>query len=977
MRQFLLIGSTLVFLFLVSPLQAQVLDDFNDGSISDWTVGETLIGGTTGEMTLETSGPANVHSAPWAVAAGKRGGQGGNDVQIWMRKTINTSAQSNFTLYISMKQVNFGAFEATDYMVFAYRPSAAAAYTSVTLTDDVNADYQPIMLNNLQGGTNAEVFMIFCSSANDEHWFVDDLSMATGPRLGSVSRDLPAVFKPGANTVTLTATPESGGGQLVVTETVPAGATPTAPTATAGVASLAGQVITWTVSPTTGPATLTYTFTSASATPLAFTGRYDAGNGWLGLPTGGDLNTYPVLGPLSIFDWHGDIGDAPAGTPTGNPSLAGSATFSAPTYTVNGAGADVWENRDRCHLVAKAVTGNFQLEGVVGWQNPAGGTNTWAKAGLMVRANINSPSPHSWVGVRDPDNVPGREVCFQWRDVYNGASGSNDANIRFRTAPALVRLVRFGNTVTGYVSSGTVPSTFWALVDTHTNPGLLDRQVAACLFVTSHQDDGGANAGDELVTGLFSNVTLTPIALDSAARDIQADNFVAGGLPVHVVISLGATGSATVTVRETVPAGWTVSNISNGGTVAAGVITWTGLTVSPTRSISYDIAAPAAAVTGNFTGTVTDATNVTVPVTGENSVRALGVKTVIYICNPGSAQYPTYDVNTLALIGPAGLQIGATRVPGLSYATLILNAADAAEARTFTQADGQLIFISQTITSADAHYHTADPLPIVNTESAIMDNDLTNGNDGSLRSEMYFSEGSGTTGAGTTFDMNLINVTHDITKLFTAGNLRVSNAIAPNGAQIGRMTTPFAVGPGITFLAQNPLDATEWSLAVAEQGATGFLTPGAGASPAPARRANLGLCENTMSSPTVNGAYLMQRTIQWAIGDAVNAGAPAPSAPSNLTAVNFGPGRIRLDWRDNSAAESGFIIERRTSGTATWQLVARVRFDTTNYTDTNLQPVVYFYRVRAYNPAGESANSNEANATGSGGLSVRRWSIYQ
>jgi hypothetical protein len=62
-------------------------------------------------------------------------------------------------------------------------------------------------------------------------------------------------------------------------------------------------------------------------------------------------------------------------------------------------------------------------------------------------------------------------------------------------------------------------------------------------------------------------------------------------------------------------------------------------------------------------------------------------------------------------------------------------------------------------------------------------------------------------------------------------------------------------------------------LGVAEQGATGFIPGGVGNDPAPARRVCLGYDARSMQSPTIDGIILLQRTIQWAMGDPVTAGA--------------------------------------------------------------------------------------------------------
>jgi hypothetical protein len=87
-----------------------------------------------------------------------------------------------------------------------------------------------------------------------------------------------------------------------------------------------------------------------------------------------------------------------------------------------------------------------------------------------------------------------------------------------------------------------------------------------------------------------------------------------------------------------------------------------------------------------------------------------------------------------------------------------------------------------------------------------------------------------------------------------------------------------------------------------------------------------------------------------------------PAAPSNLTAQIQGPRQIVLNWTDNSSNESGFYIDWSSDGGNTWTQIATVGANVTTYTDTCNTKKTYWYRVAAYNSAGESAWSNVASA---------------
>jgi len=89
-----------------------------------------------------------------------------------------------------------------------------------------------------------------------------------------------------------------------------------------------------------------------------------------------------------------------------------------------------------------------------------------------------------------------------------------------------------------------------------------------------------------------------------------------------------------------------------------------------------------------------------------------------------------------------------------------------------------------------------------------------------------------------------------------------------------------------------------------------------------------------------------------------------PIAPSDLQALALSATSVRLTWMDNAYNESGFKIERKTGAAGTWAEVGTTGEDATSYTDSGLAELTtYFYRVRAYNEAGDSGYSNEASVT--------------
>lgn len=88
-----------------------------------------------------------------------------------------------------------------------------------------------------------------------------------------------------------------------------------------------------------------------------------------------------------------------------------------------------------------------------------------------------------------------------------------------------------------------------------------------------------------------------------------------------------------------------------------------------------------------------------------------------------------------------------------------------------------------------------------------------------------------------------------------------------------------------------------------------------------------------------------------------------PTPPSNLTANPVSATQINLLWQDNSNNEIGFKIER-SPNEISWTQIATIGAGINTYANIGLTSgTTYFYRVRAYTPAGDSAYSNTTSAT--------------
>jgi regulation of enolase protein 1 (concanavalin A-like superfamily) len=166
--------------------------------------------------------------------------------------------------------------------------------------------------------------------------------------------------------------------------------------------------------------------------------------------------------------------------------VTGGVNFSNGVFTVGGSGDDIWNAADAFRFVYLPVSGNCTITArVLGVQN----TDGWAKAGVMIRASLTTNAANAFIAV-----TPGNGVTWQTRSSTGGNSGNTA--VGNLSAPYWVRLVRSGNTFTGYRSTNGVN---W------TQQGTATITMAATVYVglalTSHNNSS-------LCTATFDNVTM-------------------------------------------------------------------------------------------------------------------------------------------------------------------------------------------------------------------------------------------------------------------------------------------------------------------------------------------------------------------------------------------------------------------------------------------------------------------------------------
>jgi len=101
-----------------------------------------------------------------------------------------------------------------------------------------------------------------------------------------------------------------------------------------------------------------------------------------------------------------------------------------------------------------------------------------------------------------------------------------------------------------------------------------------------------------------------------------------------------------------------------------------------------------------------------------------------------------------------------------------------------------------------------------------------------------------------------------------------------------------------------------------------------------------------------------------ASGGGGGGGLTVPSAPGNLMSSAASTSQVNLTWTDNSSNENGFKIERKTGTSGSYSLVYTTASNATGWLNTGMSAgTTYYYRIYAYNGAGNSGYSSEATAT--------------
>ena len=163
----------------------------------------------------------------------------------------------------------------------------------------------------------------------------------------------------------------------------------------------------------------------------------------------------------------------------GAPTIAGSTNYNQGVYTIHAGGADIWGTSDQFHFVYQPMTGDGEIVARV---RSITNTNSWAKAGVMIRETLAAGSRHASAFV-----TPGSGYAFQ-RRIDPGGISQNTAGWA-RTPPGWVRLVRTGTQIDAYQSTD---GSTWTLIGTDAVP-MVDT-VYVGIAATSHNTSVATDA---------------------------------------------------------------------------------------------------------------------------------------------------------------------------------------------------------------------------------------------------------------------------------------------------------------------------------------------------------------------------------------------------------------------------------------------------------------------------------------------------
>lgn len=233
------------------------------------------------------------------------------------------------------------------------------------------------------------------------------------------------------------------------------------------------------------------------------------------------------------------------GQDIGSVGVPGRAAFLNGSFALQGSGADIWETADGCHFVSRSVGGDFVMTARLA---SVSNTHYWAKAGMMVRES-NAAGSRNVALLVTPE---GGGTRMQWRHATDG--DTSDHQLSGSNAPLWLRIVRSGNTFTGWQSDDGLTWT-----NTHAVTLAMTSTILIGLTVTSHRND-------VLNTAAFDKVSVTGLAPGTSSWNAYQSIWFAAGQPDNSPeADANADGLANLFAYGAGLSPWTQAKSENGG----------------------------------------------------------------------------------------------------------------------------------------------------------------------------------------------------------------------------------------------------------------------------------------------------------------------------------------------------------------------------------------------------------------------------
>lgn len=235
--------------------------------------------------------------------------------------------------------------------------------------------------------------------------------------------------------------------------------------------------------------------------------------------TGGDGVDQPKLSAIGILGIDDPLVECElpeewANSDIGAVAAEGDTCYDNGQFEVSASGADIWSSADEFHYVYQTLAGDGEIIAQVLSLDP---TNVWAKAGVMMRNDLDANSALAMMIIApNPQSLGEPGHSFQHRPTKGAAMGNSNF-----TTPALVpggyphyvRMVRSGNTFTGYISE---TNGNWTQIGSANIP--MSESIFVGLATTSHSDGTLTNAVYENVS-VIENVTQNEAPTASISAD--------------------------------------------------------------------------------------------------------------------------------------------------------------------------------------------------------------------------------------------------------------------------------------------------------------------------------------------------------------------------------------------------------------------------------------------------------------------------